>query len=59
MLGICHGAQLLAASFGGAIRCRRRRGAEPDRFDPRPRRELTESGARSPMSFAHRRGLYR
>ncbi|GCE37699.1 glutamine amidotransferase class-I [Rhodococcus wratislaviensis] len=56
MLGICLGAQLLAASFGSPTRGGR---TEHDRFVPRPRRELTESGPRSPMSFAHRRGLYR
>ncbi|WP_256974100.1 hypothetical protein [Rhodococcus sp. NCIMB 12038] len=56
MLGIRLGAQLLAASFGSPIRRGR---TEHDRFVPRPGRELTESGARSPMSFAHRRGLYR
>ncbi|WP_442972554.1 glutamine amidotransferase-related protein [Rhodococcus sp. JS3073] len=30
-----------------------------DRLVPRPRRELRGSGERSPMSFAHRCGLYR
>ena len=69
-LGIRLGAQLLTGVvrrrdpvFGavGATACGPCGGGrtEHDRFVPRPRRELTESGARAPMSFAHHRGLYR